>query len=326
MRVLVTGGAGYIGSHAAKALALAGHTPVVYDSLRTGHRWAVRYGPFEHGDVTDLPRLQAVMRQHRIDAVMHFAALSAVGESVSDPQAYYRVNVGGTLSIVAAMKTAGVGTIVFSSTCAIYAPPQGAKIAIGEDSPTRPVSPYGRSKLAAEMVLADCAAADGFGAVALRYFNAAGADADGELGEDHDPETHLVPNVIAAATGRRDAIDVFGTDYDTPDGTCVRDYVHVADLADAHLLALGVAEGGRLKSFNLGTGTGMSVRDVIATVERITGRPVPWRAGPRRPGDAPVLVADPARAQTELMFAAQRPLETIIASAWDWHRGRNYPG
>ena len=322
MNILVTGGAGYIGSHAAKALAAAGHRPVVFDNLRTGHRAAVRYGPFEYGDVAELPRLAEVMVEHRIEAVMHFAALSTVGESTAAPQMCWRVNVGGLLNVLAAMRATGVARIVFSSTCAIYAAASAANV-LTEDSLRGPVSPYGRSKLSAEEVLADCAPADGIAAVALRYFNAAGADPAGELGEAHDPETHLVPLVLAAAAGQRPALDVFGLDYATADGTCVRDYVHVSDLAAAHVAALGVAEPGRLKAYNLGTGTGFSVREVIATAERVTGRPVPWRPAPRRPGDPAILVADPALARAELAFPPPRPLEEIVATAWNWHRGRN---
>ena len=317
MRVLVTGGAGYIGSHACKALAAAGHTPIAYDSLRTGHRWAVRWGPFEHGDLLDASRLAAVMRTHRPDAVMHFAALAYVGESVEQPDLYYRVNVGGTLSLIDAMRTAGVGRFVFSSTCATYGEP--AVTPIAETAPQQPVNPYGRSKLMAEEILRDASRAYGLSVTALRYFNAAGADPDGELGEEHHPETHLLPLVLEAAAGLRPHIDVFGEDYPTPDGACVRDYIHVCDLAAAHVAALEKAAPNDFAAYNLGVGRGASVKAVIAAARRVTGREIVERPAPRRAGDPPVLVADARLAAEALGWTPQLPdLDSMIETAWAW--------
>ncbi|RAH98337.1 UDP-glucose 4-epimerase GalE [Acuticoccus sediminis] len=314
MQVLVTGGAGYVGSHCAKALAAAGHVPVVYDNLATGNRWAVRYGPFEHGDITDLTRLTAVMDKHRIEAVMHFAALSDVGASTSDPLAYYAVNVVGTHRLLVAMRARGITRIVFSSTCAIYGM-AGRSSALGEDTPALPISPYGQSKNTAERMIAD-SAVWGLGGVALRYFNAAGADEDGEIGEAHEPETHLIPLVLHAAAGLRPDIKIFGRDYPTRDGTCVRDYIHVADLAAAHVQALQRVEPGQFAAYNLGTGSGSSVLEVIDAVRRICGRPVVAIEAARRPGDPPELVADPARAHAALGFTASLTLDDMIESAW----------
>jgi UDP-glucose-4-epimerase GalE len=321
-RILVTGGAGYVGSHACKALAAAGHEPIVYDNLTRGHREFARWGPLEEGDLRDGPRLDAVFARHRIDAVMHFAALAYVGESVEQPALYYRNNVGGTLELLDAMRRAGVGRLVFSSTCATYGVP--VRMPITEDLPQQPINPYGATKLMIERVLRDYDAAYGLRSVALRYFNAAGCDPDGEIGEDHDPETHLIPRVLMAADGTLPHVEVFGTDYPTPDGTCLRDYIHVADLADGHLRALDyLARGGATTAINLGTGRAFSVREVIGAAGRVTGRPIPVREGPRREGDPPVLVADATRARDVLGFAARyAEIEPIVATAWRWHERR----
>jgi UDP-glucose-4-epimerase GalE len=320
--ILVTGGAGYVGSHACKALAVAGHTPVVFDNLDRGHREFVRWGPLEEGDIRDGARLDAVFARHRIDAVMHFAALAYVGESVSEPAVYYRNNVGGTLELLDAMRRASVGRLVFSSTCATYGVPE--RMPITEDLPQQPINPYGATKLMIERVLRDYAAAYGLRSVSLRYFNAAGCDPDGEVGEDHDPETHLIPRVLMAADGTLPHVEVFGTDYPTPDGTCLRDYIHVADLADGHLRALDyLARGGATTAINLGTGRAFSVREVIGAAERVTGRRIPVREGPRREGDPPVLVADATRAREVLGFAARyTEVEPIVATAWRWNEPR----
>ena len=317
--VLVTGGAGYIGSHACKALAGAGFQPVVFDNLSRGHREAVRWGPLVEGDLADRQRLCAALIEHKVEAVMHFAAYAYVGESVTDPALYYRNNLGGTLSLLEAMREAGVGEIVFSSTCATYGIPDG--VPIREDAPQRPVNPYGETKLAIERALHWYAAAYGLRSVSLRYFNAAGADPEGEIGEHHEPETHLVPLVLQAALGHGPHIEIYGTDYPTPDGTAIRDYVHVCDLAIAHLRALErLRGGGGSAAVNLGTGQGHSVREVIAAVELASGRKVPARAAPRRPGDPPALVADPSLAGEILGWHPQHSdLDTIIRTSLAWH-------
>ena len=315
MKVLVTGGAGYIGSHACKALARAGHEPIVYDNLSGGHRWAVRYGPLEEGDVCDPGRLAEVMERRRPDAVMHFAALISVGESVDQPDLYYRVNVGGAVNVLSAMRAAGVSRFVFSSTGTVHGPPPA--LPITEDMPLAPISPYGRSKAMVEQILADAAAASDLSCVALRYFNACGADPDGELGEAHHPETHLIPLLLVAI---RDGapLTLNGEDHPTPDGTCVRDYIHVSDLARAHVLALEALKPG-FRAYNLGTGEGYSVRQIIDAARQVTGRPVDMCVGPRRPGDAPAIWADTARAAAELRFTAESSsLATIIETAWNW--------
>lgn len=317
--ILVTGGAGYIGSHASKALARAGYLPVVFDNLSRGHREAVRWGPFVKGDLADRSCLRAALAEHRVVAVMHFAAFAEVGQSVANPALYYRNNLVGTLSLLDAMREAGVSEIVFSSTCAIYGTPEA--VPIGESAPHRPVNPYGETKLAIERALHWYDDAYGIRSVSLRYFNAAGADLGGELGEAHEPETHLIPLVLKAALGQKPHIEVYGTDYPTPDGTAIRDYVHVDDLATAHLRALEHlrAEGASIAA-NLGTGHGHSVREVIAAVERIGGRPVPTRAAARRPGDPPALVADPGLAAELLGWRPKySDLETIIGTALAWH-------
>jgi UDP-arabinose 4-epimerase len=317
--VLVTGGAGYIGSHACKALARAGYRPVVFDNLARGHRAAVRWGPLVEGDIADQARVEAALREHRAAAVMHFAGLAYVGESVADPALYYHNNLAGSLSLLAAMRAAGVAVIVFSSTCAVYGIPQ--RVPIPETAPQLPVNPYGETKLAIERALAWYGAAYGLRTAALRYFNAAGADPEGEIGECHDPETHLIPLVIAAALGRRPALEVYGTDYPTPDGTAIRDYIHVQDLAQAHVRALAhLLGGGDSLALNLGTGRGYSVREVVARAAALSGRPVPTRPAPRRPGDPPALVADPACAAERLGWRAQiSDLDTILRTALAWH-------
>jgi UDP-arabinose 4-epimerase len=322
--ILVTGGAGYVGSHACKALAGAGYRPVVFDNLSRGRRAAVRWGPLVEGDLHECARLAEALRSHRISAVMHFAALAYVGESVSDPERYYRNNVGGTLALLAAMREAGVGTIVFSSTCAVYGAPD--TLPIRETSPKAPLNPYGETKLAIERTLHWYGAAYGLRYAALRYFNAAGADPDGEIGEDHEPETHLIPLVLRAALGHGEKLQIFGTDYPTSDGTAIRDYIHVADLADAHVRALGhLAAGGDCLALNLGTGRGHSVREIVAAAERIAGRTVRRREAPRRPGDPPELVADPSLARSQLGWRPRlSDLDTMIRTtlAWETRSGR----
>jgi len=319
MRVLVTGGAGYIGSHTCKALARAGFEPVAFDNLSTGHRWAVKWGPLVQADLADRDAVLDALRAHRVEAVIHFAASAYVGESMGNPRKYFRNNVVNTLNLLEAMQDAGVGTIVFSSSCAVYGIPE--RVPIPEDHPCRPISPYGESKLFVERALEWYGRAYGLRWISLRYFNAAGADPDGELGEVHDPETHLIPLAIEAALGRRPYLEIYGTDYPTPDGTAIRDYIHVTDLADAHVRALDyLRRGGASTAFNLGAGRGYSVREVVAAVERVSGRRVPALEAPRRPGDPPVLVAEVANAQELLGWTPTfRDLESIIESAWRWH-------
>jgi UDP-arabinose 4-epimerase len=320
--ILVTGGAGYVGSHTCLALRQAGYRPVVYDNLSRGHRWAARFGPLEEGDILDTHRLVEVIAGHNPVAVVHFAALTYVGESQSDPALYYRNNVAGTLSLLDAMRQTNIGTIVFSSTAAVYGAPTVTPIS--EDAPLLPVNPYGTSKLTVERMLADFSGAYGFKAAALRYFNAAGADPEVRIGEAHDPETHLIPLVLDAASGRRKGISVFGDDYSTPDGTCIRDYIHVLDLAEAHVKALSFLAAKidpTMLALNLGTGSGASVRCVIETAERITGHSIAVHKAPRRAGDPPVLVADASRAKEMLGWSASRPtLECQIGDAWRWHQ------
>ena len=317
--VLVTGGAGYIGSHACKALAAVGLTPVVYDNLVYGHEWAVKWGPLERGDINDRARLDEVIRLYRPEAILHFAAYAYVGESVTAPGKYYRNNVAGTLTLLEAMRDHAIRHIVFSSTCATYGIP-GA-LPITETTPQRPINPYGQSKLMVEQILSDFARAHEIGWTALRYFNAAGADPDTEIGESHDPETHLIPLVFDAAFGLREAITIHGTDYDTPDGTCIRDYVHVSDLADAHVKALSALRSGAASgAFNLGTDRGHSVRAVIRAVEQATGRSVPVIEGPRREGDPATLVADASRARSLLNWMPRFiELAEIVETAGHWH-------
>ncbi len=317
--VLITGGAGYIGSHTVKALARAGFYPVVVDDLRTGHRSAVKWGPLVEIDLADKAALNRVFKTYPIMAVLHFAGSSLVGESMTAPQLYFQNNVGGTLSLLEAMLEHGVSRIVFSSSCATYGHPNA--IPITERHPQAPVNPYGESKLMVEKMLFWYARAYGLRYAILRYFNAAGADPEGELGELHDPEPHLIPRVIAAALGSQSTVDVYGTDYDTADGTAVRDYIHVTDLAEAHLAAMQYLEsGGDPVALNLGTGTGHSVRQVIAAVEQASGRAVPFQDLPRRAGDPAELIAD---AREALQRLAWRPryssLSNIVQTAWNWH-------
>jgi UDP-glucose-4-epimerase GalE len=317
--VLVTGGAGYIGSHAAKALRRAGYQVVVFDNLAAGHREAVRYGELVEGDITDIAAVRDALRRHDVFAVMHFAAFLDVGESVKDPVRYYRNNLVGSLSVLEAMVAEAIRYFVLSSTCATYGEPVETPIA--ETHPQRPINSYGETKLAVERALPHFERAHGLRSVALRYFNAAGADPDGELGEDHSPEIHLIPRTIEAATGGP-GLHVFGDDYPTPDGTCLRDYIHVTDLADAHVRALQtLVETGASSAYNLGTGQPYSVRDVIGTVERVTNQQVPWTMAPRRSGDPAVLYAAPHKARAELGWQPRFPdLESIVRTAWAWHR------
>jgi UDP-arabinose 4-epimerase len=319
MRVLVTGGAGYIGSHTSKALAREGHEPVVFDNFSGGHRWAVKWGPCVEGDLAQRESVISALRAHRIEAVMHFAASIQVGESVQNPRKYFWNNVVNTLQLLEAMLEEGVKDIVFSSSAGIYGTPE--KVPIPEDHPARPVNPYGETKLIMERALHWYGAAFGLRWTALRYFNAAGADPDGDLGEEHEPESHLIPLAIRAALGRSPHVEVYGTDYATPDGTAIRDYIHIVDLADAHVLALEyLRRGGESMPLNLGTGRGHSVREVITAVGRMCGGRVPTREAARRPGDPPVLVANPARAMSLLGWKPQFPdLRPIVESAWKWH-------
>ena len=321
MKVLVTGAAGYVGSHACKALAEAGLQPIGLDNLERAGLRELPWGPLEVADTRDRDALEDVLRRHRPAAVMHFAAYAYVGESVARPGPYYHNNVLGTLALLEALRAAGIDRLVFSSTCATYGVPQ--YLPIDEDHPQHPINPYGASKLMVERMLADFEHAHGLRYVSLRYFNAAGADPDAEIGERHDPETHAIPLAIEAAFGERPAFEIHGTDYPTPDGTAVRDYVHVADLAHAHVQALGyLQEGGDSAALNLGTGRGHSVRDVVAAVERATGRRIPLHEAPRRPGDPPVLVADPARARAVLGWAPRFvDLTEIVQTAVRWHTG-----
>ena len=316
--VLVTGGAGYVGSHACKALARAGYTPIAYDNLVHGHEWAVRWGPLEKGDILDKVRLDEVLGKYRPEAVMHFAAFAYVGESVGNPGKYYRNNLCGTVTLLESMRDHEVDRIVFSSSCSTYGVPES--LPIKETHPQNPVNPYGASKRMVERMLEDFDAAHGIKSVCLRYFNAAGADPDGEIGEDHDPETHLIPLVLRTALGQRPAVAVYGGDYPTPDGTCIRDYVHVADLADAHVGALRFLEERRASDrFNLGTGRGASVKNVLEAARRVTGRRIAAEVVARRPGDPPQLVADPTRAVETLGWRPKYPeLEVQIEHAWKW--------
>ena len=318
MRVLVTGGAGYIGSHTAKALAQAGFEPIVFDNLCYGHRAAVRWGPLIEADLSDPAAIKQALIEYRPEAVMHFAAYAYVGESVRDPRKYFHNNAINSLNLFSAMLDQGVRNIIFSSTCATYGDPQDLPLA--EDHPQRPVNPYGESKLFVERVLRWYGQAYDMRWVALRYFNAAGADPDGELGEDHDPEPHLIPLILRAASGRGDPLEIFGTDYPTPDGKAVRDYIHVTDLGDAHVRALRyLLQGGESAPFNLGVGAGYSVRQVIRTAEQVSGRSVPYKEAPRRAGDPPILVADASRAQKALGWTPRHSsLETILETAWRW--------
>jgi len=318
--ILVTGGAGYIGSHTCKALHDAGFNPVTFDSLVYGHREAVKWGPFVEGDLSDEILLEKTLADHAIEAVIHFAAFAYVGESMEQPQKYFNNNVVNTLNLLNVMHAADIDHIVFSSTCATYGVP--VRIPIDESHPQQPVNPYGESKLFIERALKWHGVAHGLKSASLRYFNAAGADADGEIGEDHEPETHLVPLVIQAALGLHEQVSIFGTDYPTPDGTAIRDYIHVTDLGDAHVRALGyLLGGGESLALNLGTGRGYSVRDVITSVENVSGRTVPVINAPRRPGDPPELVADAAAAKQKLGWEPRYSgLDNITKTALNWHQ------
>jgi UDP-arabinose 4-epimerase len=319
MSILIVGGAGYIGSHTAKLVAASGRRPVVFDNLVYGHRAAVKWGPFVEGDLAEPEAIRRALSEHAVEAVIHFAAYAYVGESMSDPGKYFRNNVAGTINLLDAMVAVGVRDLVFSSTCATYGEPR--EVPISEAHPQNPVNPYGETKLAVERMLRWYGQAHGLRYAALRYFNAAGADPDGDLGEEHAPETHLIPLAIAAAYGRGGPLSIFGTDYPTPDGTAVRDYIHVADLAEAHLLALAaLAKGTASLHLNLGTGRGSSVREVITSVEKASGHAVPVREVGRRAGDPPVLVADARQAGERLGWKPRYPeLDTIVAHAVRWH-------
>jgi UDP-glucose-4-epimerase GalE len=324
MNVLVAGGAGYIGSHAVRQLLDAGHRVAVVDNLFRGHAQAVdRRAVFEQIALADTEALAGLLRRQAIDCVMHFAALAYVGESVADPLAYYDNNTAGTVSLLKAMRAAGVRRMVFSSTCAVYGEPETTPIV--ETMGKSPISPYGWSKWCVERVLGDYAAAErDFAFVALRYFNVAGCAADGSLGEDHRPETHLIPLVLLAALGRQTKLTVFGSDYPTPDGTCIRDYVHVEDLCAAHIAAMDALRPGDARFYNLGIGRGYSVNEVIEAARRVTGRKIPVEYGDRRPGDPAVLYADAEKIRRELGWSAKyTEIEPIVATAWNWFR--NHP-
>ncbi|ANT60589.1 UDP-glucose 4-epimerase GalE [Salipiger sp. CCB-MM3] len=322
--VLVTGGAGYIGSHACKALRQAGYTPVTYDNLVTGWEQAVKFGPFEKGSLSDRARLDEVFAKYQPIAVMHFAALSQVGEAMSQPGLYWRNNVEGSLTLIEAACAAGCKNFVFSSTCATYG--EHDNVVLDEETPQIPLNAYGASKRAVENILRDFAASDGLNHVIFRYFNVAGADPEGEVGEHHRPETHLIPVMLEAIDGKRPALTIHGTDYDTPDGTCIRDYVHVMDLVDAHVLGLKWLEAGKPSSvFNLGTGKGFSVREVIDASRAVTNREVPHSEGPRRAGDATKLVSGSTRALAELGWEpARSTMPKMIEDAWNWHLNGHY--
>ena len=321
-RILVTGGAGYVGSHCAKALARAGHDTIVFDSMLFGHRDFVRWGRLVEGDIRNGPELDKLFSEQPIDAVLHFAALAYVGESVIDPGRYYDVNVNGTRVLLGAMLRANVRLLVFSSSCTIYGQPDC--VPITERTPAKPINPYGFTKFVCERMMEEFGRAHGLKAARLRYFNAAGADPACEIGEHHEPETHLIPSLLNAAMGIRPTVEVFGTDYATPDGTAIRDYVHVSDLARAHVLALNhLLEGGEAITINLASGRGASVKQVIEAVRAVTGAQLDVRNLPRRSGDPPILVADSELASKTLGWSAERSdLATIVADAWRWHKVR----
>ncbi|MBY0510257.1 MAG: UDP-glucose 4-epimerase GalE [Rhodospirillaceae bacterium] len=317
--ILVTGGAGYVGSHACKALAQAGFQPVVFDNLNTGHRELVKWGPLEIGDICDADAIRAVMAHYKPAAVMHFAALTVVSESVSHPARYFRTNVDGTAALLAVMRAHGVGKLIVSGTCAVYGLP--ADNPITETTAIAPINPYGESKLAMERLVAEAGKDGAVSSVVLRYFNAAGADPDGETGEWHEPETHLIPNVLRAAAGTGEPLKLYGEDYPTPDGTCIRDYIHVCDIADAHIAALTYLDtnpGGHI--FNLGCGTGFSVRQVIDTARMVTGLPIPITIAPRRAGDSPILVANASKVKNALGWSPHATLLDQVRDAWKWEQ------
>ncbi len=322
MKVLVTGAAGYIGSHAIRRVRSAGHDVVALDNLSRGHREVLPAGvPFVECDVGDRERVRAALVEHGIDCVMHFAAFAYVGESVTEPLLYYRNNTNGTLGLLEAMQGAGVKRLVFSSTCATYGEP--ASMPIHEEMPQSPINPYGWSKLFSERMMRDlCRAVPDFSCIALRYFNVAGSAEDGSIGEDHAPETHLIPVILQAMIGVRDKISLFGDDYPTPDGTCIRDYVHVEDLADAHVVAMERLKPG-FAAYNVGIGRGYSVKEIVAAAEEVVGKKAPTEMAPRRPGDPPELYANAAKIERELGWRAQRTdIRTTIKSAWTWFQRR----
>lgn len=319
MEILVTGGAGYIGSHTIRRLLAHGHEVVVFDNLSVGHREAVPSSRLVVGDLGNVADLKAVFAQHKIEAVVHFAASALVGESMTDPAKYYRNNLVNSLNLLDQCCTSGVKRFIFSSTCATYGLP--TTVPITEAEPQRPVNPYGNSKLAFERALADYAAAYHFGYCALRYFNAAGASPDGTIGEDHDPETHLLPLVLQTALGRRPHVEIYGTDYPTPDGTCIRDYIHVDDLAEAHVMAMDALDSTSALTYNVGVGRGFSVRELIRTVEQVSGLTIPVKESARRPGDPPILVANAEKIRRELNWSPKyTELQPIVETAWNWHR------
>lgn len=323
-KILVTGGAGYIGSHACKQLAQHGFEPVTYDNLSTGWQEAAKFGPLEIGELTDRARLDDVIARHKPEAIMHFAALSDVGQSMREPGLYWRNNVLGSMTLLDAAVAAGIERFVFSSTCATYGEQDG--VMLDENSPQNPINAYGGSKRAVEDMLRDYGRVHGLGHVSFRYFNVAGADPERQVGEFHQPETHLIPLALDAVRGRRDALTIFGTDYETRDGTCIRDYVHVMDLVDAHIKGLAYLEsGGREQVFNLGTGSGFTVREVIDAVSDVTEQDVPATEGPRRPGDCTALVSGSGKAADILGWAPERStLPQMIADAWGWHQTPGY--
>jgi len=315
--VLVVGGAGYIGSHTARVLQRKGYDVIVYDNLSTGHRNLAEGCELVVGDIADSAKLASVLS--RCDAVMHFAAHAYVGESVTNPRKYFHNNVTSAVALLDAVMDSRVRKFIFSSTCAVYGNP--VKVPITEDNPRQPVNPYGATKLAFELALDAYSRAYGLKYVSFRYFNAAGADESGTIGEMHEPETHLIPLIFQAVQGKRAALEIFGDDYPTPDGTCIRDYIHVNDLADAHIMGVEYLAKGESVAMNLGTGTGYSIHEVVSTVERVTGHKVPTQITPRRPGDPPELVAQPALAEQLLKWKARRSLDEIIETAWKWAQG-----
>jgi UDP-glucose-4-epimerase GalE len=320
MRIFVTGGAGYVGSHCVRDLCAHGHDIVVYDNLTMGHCGAVDpRAKFVEGDLADVATLRQALSAYKYDAAMHFAALAQVGESVREPIAYYRANVCNTLNLLEALRKCNVLRLVFSSTCATYGEPE--TVPITESESQTPINPYGRSKLTVEWMLADSAVAWNLGSCSLRYFNACGAAADGSIGEDHRPETHIIPLVLQTAMGQRKDFTIFGTDYDTPDGTCIRDYIHVEDLAFAHRLAIEVIEPGQATAYDVGTGTGHSVREIVDAARKVTGKEIPIVEGDRREGDPPVLVADGSLIREKLGWTPRwTEIDDVVASAWKWHK------
>jgi len=320
MRILLTGGAGYVGSHCVRGLCNAGHEVVVLDNLSRGHRQAAdARATLVVGELGDPALLESLFAKHRFDGVLHFAAFAEVNKSVRQPLSYYQNNVAHTVTLLDAMRRHEVHRLVFSSSCAVYGVPP--HVPITEEMPKNPINPYGRTKLAIEWALADCAAAWGLGATALRYFNAAGASTDGSIGEHHEPESHLIPRVLQVALGQAESIKIFGEDYPTPDGTCVRDYIHVEDLSDVHLKAVENQPPGVFQGFNVGTGVGVSVKELIVAARKVTGHPIPAITAPRREGDPPALYADPTRAQTHFTWKPRyTDIRKTLETAWKWYR------